>query len=101
MSGFETLVFSPASLLIVAAVWVILSAFARALPEIAGNRWYARLAPLLPILLCSGLVWVPGAITEPLGVGARVALGIVLGALASNGHKLFKQTALGQDKRIC
>jgi hypothetical protein len=88
------------NLLIAAAVWVLLSAFTRAFPKLKAHKVWARLAPVLPIVLCSGAVWIPGTVDPELGIGSRIVLGIVLGALAANGHKILGQTILGKDERI-
>ena len=87
-------------LLAVAGVWILLSLFAKLLPRIALTRIYARIVPLLPIVLCSGAVWLPGIAQSGLGVGARIFLGIVLGALVGHAHKIFGQTVLGKDARL-
>lgn len=88
------------NLLIVAAVWVLISVVNRCFPRMRQTKAYARLAPALPVLLCSAAVWVPGAADPNLGIGSRIFLGIVLGAVVANAHKLLGQTVLGRDARI-
>ncbi len=88
------------NLLVVAAVWVLISVVNRVFPKLKAHRVYARIAPALPILLCSAAVWIPGTADPELGVGSRIFLGIVLGALVANAHKLLGQTVLGRDDRI-
>lgn len=97
MADFTTYLLQPANLLIVASVWVVLSAVRQVLPAMCAHHLYARIAPVLPILLCVGAVFASGAEGT---IAARIMLGIVLGAMAANGHKIFRQTALGDDQRI-
>lgn len=87
-------------LLIVAGVWILQSVAVKVFPRIKAHRFYARLAPVAPIALCSIAVWIPGVVELDLGVGSRIFLGIVLGALVANAHKIFGQTVLGRDDRI-
>ncbi len=87
------------NLLIVAAVWVLLSTVRRVFPVLGESPVWARLSPVMPIALCSAAVWIPGAVSVE-SIGSRIMLGIVLGALAANGHKILRQTGLGRDKRI-
>lgn len=85
---------------IAVAVWVLLSVVTRVFPKLKAHPMWARLAPALPILLCSAAVWIPGCADPELGVGSRIFLGIILGAFAANAHKIFGQTVLGKDARI-
>lgn len=96
MTDFTSYLLQTENLLIVASVWVLMSVLRRVFPRLTGHRLYARFAPVLPIVLCtaSALVLMDDS------VSTRIMLGIVLGAMASNGHKVFKQTALGDDQRI-
>lgn len=87
-------------LLIVAVVWILQSTVVRVAPRFKKTRFYARTAPVAPLLLCSIAVWIPGVVADDLGIGSRIFLGIVLGALTANGHKIFGQTVLGNDERI-
>lgn len=88
------------NLLIVLGSSVILGVIHRVFPTFGGHHWWARFAPLAPILLCSALVWVPGAGPDGITVGSRILLGIVLGAMSANAHKIFKQSLFGHDDRI-
>ena len=85
---------------IAAAVWILLSVFCRLFPKLKARPLYARLAPALPLLLCSAAVWIPGIVDPATGVGSRIMLGIILGAVAANAHKILGQTVLGNDDRI-
>lgn len=82
------------------AVWILLSLVAKIFPWLKAHHVYARLAPALPILLCSAAVWIPGIVAPGTGVGSRIMLGILLGAVAANAHKILGQTVLGRDDRI-
>ena len=88
------------NLMIVSSVWILLNRFRKAFPEVSKHSFYARLQPLLPILLASGAVWIPGAIDAPMAVASRVFLGITLGFGAAYANKLLRQTVLGKDSRI-
>jgi hypothetical protein len=87
-------------LLVVAAVWFLQSVFCRVFPRAKAHKLYARIAPVVPLLLCSGAVWIPGVVSDDIGIGSRIFLGVVLGALTANAHKIFGQTVLGRDDRI-
>jgi hypothetical protein len=88
------------NLSIAVAVWVLISIVCRVFPKIKAHRLWARVAPALPMLLCSVAVWIPGLADPELGVGSRIVLGILLGAISANAHKIFGQTVLGKDDRI-
>jgi len=88
------------NLLIAMGSSVLLGAMHRVFPEVRRHHFWARVAPLAPILLCSALVWIPGAGIQGISVADRIMLGIVLGALSANAHKIFKQSAFGHDSRI-
>lgn len=88
---------------LIVAVWVIIQSLRRALPAQLGpkGRW-ARLLPLMPIGMCVGACFVPGPWLAPDElIGQRIALGVVLGAIAANGHaiasKLGLQALLGLE----
>lgn len=99
-AAFTDYLFQIENLLIVAAVWTLLTTTHRMFPKIKAHSVWARLAPAAPILLCSAAVWIPGAADSAMSVGSRIMLGITLGAMTANAHKILKQTALGQDARI-
>lgn len=98
MTDFATYLMQVNHMLIVVSVWVLMSIVRRMLPAIADHHAYAYLSPVLPIILCSLAVWIPG-LTDG-SVATRIMLGIVLGAMAANGHKIVRQTVLGDDQRI-
>ena len=88
------------NLSVAVAVWIVLSVVNRIFPKLKAHPVYARAAPALPIVLCSVCVWIPGIADPTLGVGSRIMLGIILGAVAANAHKILGQTVLGKDDRI-
>lgn len=99
-AAFTDYLLQISNLLIVAAVSTLLETVHRIFPKVKTHSIWARIAPAAPILLCSAAVWIPGAADPGLTSGARIMLGIVLGAMTANAHKILKQTALGQDRRI-
>lgn len=88
------------NLIVVAAVWTLISVLARIFPRLKSHPVWARAAPAAPMVLCSIAVWIPGTVNGDIGIGSRIFLGIILGALVANGHKIFGQTVLGNDARI-
>lgn len=103
MSGASELIdylMTVENLSIAVAVWFLISIVCRVFPKIKAHRLWARIAPALPMLLCSAAVWIPGLADPELGGGSRIVLGILLGAISANAHKIFGQTVLGKDARI-
>lgn len=89
------------NLVIAAAIYMLLGAVKKSAPELVQHRLWARIEPLAPVLLASAAVWIPGlAATQGLGIGDRIMLGLVIGAIVAYGHKLFRQSLLGRDDRI-
>lgn len=85
---------------VLAATWSLLAAVNKMLPQTVGHPWAARFAPLLPVLLCSLFVWLPGLQTIGLAAGERILIGLILGGAAGWGHKFYAQTIRGRDDRI-
>lgn len=98
-AAFTDYLLTVANLAIVGASWTILKTVHMVFPRVKAHSLWARFAPVAPILLCSAAVWIPGA-TGPMTLGARIMLGVILGAMTANAHKILKQTALGHDERI-
>ncbi len=99
-SAFADYLLQVENLLIVAACWTLMETIHKIFPRVKSHSIWARFAPAAPILLCSAAVWIPGAVASEVSVGTRILLGIVLGAMTANAHKILKQTALGHDDRI-
>jgi hypothetical protein len=87
------------NMLLVVSVWVALATFKAMFKRAAKSRLYARIAPLLPVLLCSAGVWIPG-VADDHTIGTRIMLGVILGAITANSHKILKQSIIGKDERI-
>ena len=100
MTEFTDLLWRLESVLIMAAVWVLMSAAKKVFPDKMQLANVARVLPLVPIALCSGAVWIPGLAPSGIEVGPRIMLGVVLGAGAGQAHKILKQTGLGRDSAI-
>ena len=98
MAGFVEYLLRTEHVLIAVAVWVAISTAQRIVPSLAQNARWVRLLPVLPILGCSALVWLPGLVDG--SPAQKVLLGIVLGSACGHLHKLVRQTILGNDKRI-
>jgi C4-dicarboxylate transporter len=90
----------PSNLILMTAVWALIGSLKKAAPELNNSAAFARVAPLLPIVLCIGAMWIPGVEHESMGVGERILLGCVLGFAVGHVHKLTRQTFLGKDERI-
>jgi hypothetical protein len=84
--------------LIMAAVSVSIHTVQLFTPQLEHNSTWGRLLPALPVLLCSAAVWFPGLVDG--GIGQRVLLGIVLGAVSGQSYKVLRQSILGDDRRI-
>ena len=98
MTDFASYLMQVNHMLIVVSVWVLMSLVRRIVPAVGDHHIYATLSPVLPIVLCSVAVWIPGLVDG--SIATKIMLGIVLGAMAANGHKIVRQTLLGDDQRI-
>lgn len=90
----------PSHLYLMAASWILMYGARKILPDLHEHPTLARALPLMPILLCSIGVWIPGAVEPGLLAGERIIMGIVLGGATAYSHKTIKQTILGHDARI-
>ena len=79
MHDFAQYLMQTEHMLIVCAVWVLLALVNRCLPELADNAAWARLLPVMPIVLCSVIVWLPDVVEG--STPTRIMLGLVLGAI--------------------
>lgn len=98
--AFMDVLLAPANLMIAGAVWTLIQAVRRLIPKLERHPFYVRAKPLASILLCSGAVWIPNVTAVALGTGERIMLGVVLGTMVGQMHKVIKQSGLGEDKRI-
>lgn len=90
----------PGNLVIMAGAWALLSTARQMFPRVAAHSISVRLMPVLPILVCSAEVWLPGLSLGVVGAGDRVLLGIVLGFATGHGFKVAAQSLLGKDARL-
>jgi hypothetical protein len=82
------------------AAAVIIILFARAFPKITASKTYARIAPLLPLVLCILLGFIPGVHPAEMPFGVRILFGVLLGATLGWAYKFVKQSVGGQDDRL-
>lgn len=85
-------------MLIMCATWAIIAAVQAVWTQLAKQRLWVRLLPVLPIAACSAMVWTSGLVEG--GAAEKCLLGIVLGSVCGHAWKITKQTLLGNDKRI-
>ena len=90
----------PANLAVVVGVWVLITTLHKAVPELKGKGWWARLQPVLPLVLCTAALWIPGAAQADQSAADRILLGLLLGFAVGHAHKIVKQTGMGADARI-
>lgn len=100
IEALSNLLLTKENLAVMVAAWTILSVAKRVLPGLFQKSVMARLLPLLPMLLCMAMVWLPGIRPEGVDWGWLLVLGVVLGWGVGNLHKVLKQTVLGQDALI-
>ena len=98
MVDFVAYLMTAENWLIMAAVSVSIHTVQLFMPGLERNPTWGRLLPVLPVLLCSAAVWMPGLVDG--SAGQRIALGIVLGVFDGQAYKLLRQTILGHDRRI-
>ncbi len=81
---------------LIVAVWVLIQSLRKALPAQLGPKGaHARLLPLMPIAMCVAATFIPGPWLAPDELlGQRIALGVVLGAIAANGHTIASKLGL-------
>lgn len=85
--------------LVMFATWILVGLIYKLVPWMRGSL-AARLQPLAPIVVSSGLVWIPGLMPADSGIGERILLGIILGFASGSAHKMLKQGLLGEDSRV-
>ncbi len=84
------------NIMIAIAVGGVMIALTKLLGTWAQHKIYARVQPILPLVLASAGAWfaIDGSPVS------RIALGICLGAISSAAYKIFQQSFKGRDKRI-
>ncbi len=93
-------VLEPANFAVVVGVWVIITTLHKMIPELKGRGWWARLQPVLPLVLATAAMWMPGVAQASMTFGDKVLLGLLLGFAVGHVHKMVKQTGMGKDERI-
>jgi len=93
-------ILQPENLAVVVGVWVLLQSIAKAMPKLSANSLWARIQPLLPLVLCVAALWIPGAAQEGMSIADKLWLGLLMGYFVGHTHKIMNQTALGRDERI-
>lgn len=83
-----------------AGVWVLLETLKRVLPPIPAGHWWWRISPILPILLCSAGVWIPGIEPEDITPISRILTGLIIGYAVYHSHKVVFQAVLGKEDHM-
>lgn len=87
--------------LLMAGTYIIMQVIVSLLPQkVTKNQVWARLAPIMPILLCSAGIWIPGLRPDGATLADTVLTGLVLGYAVAHTYKTVLQTILGKDQRI-
>ena len=97
-SGLGDVLLNPMNAAISTAAWFIIGGLTKAFAGSRAEKVWARLLPLLPLLVCAGLYF----LAAPVGLtfSEKLMMGLMLGALTGHGDKALKQTVRGQDDRI-
>lgn len=77
------------------ASMAIIEAVKGSFPSIKSDQSIARVMPLVPVVLCSIAVWLPG-VTEAQPWGSRVLVGLVLGFASGHVYRMFKSLLKGR-----
>lgn len=89
------------NVLLMACTWIVIQTARRFMPERVFNaQWWVRLEPLLALVLCSIGVWIPGARVAGQSVIDTVMVGLILGFVVGQSHKIGLQSVLGKDARL-
>ena len=102
-AGAKTLIdtiMKPENLYIVIGVWILITTLHRVVPELKSKAWWARVQPVLPLVLCNAAMWLPGVAQAEMSTGDKFILGTILGFSVGHAHKVVKQFGFGQDERI-
>lgn len=95
------LILTKANVSLMAATWVLIQTARRLIPEKAfKSQAWVRAEPMLAILLCSIGVWLPGLRDATASLADTILLGIILGFVVGQSHKIGLQSVLGKDSRL-
>jgi len=90
LTFFETVI-TPEMGVLTVACWAVLESLRRLVPKLEKSSVWWHVLPILPELIGVGLAMIPVAAAEGAGIGDRILLGIIAGALASKGRKVIKR----------
>ena len=89
------------SWMLMAGTWIVIQMVIKFIPDRIYNApWFVRLQSILPILLCSAGVWIPGIVPDGATVGEKILTGVILGYAVAHTYKIVLQSVLGRDRRI-
>jgi len=100
MDSLTGLLMRPENLYLMAAVAAIQETIQRMFPRLKARPLWVRVAPMLPLVLCSIGVWIPGVADPTVTAGLRVMTGIILGFVVAGSYKVVMQSVLGKDSRL-
>jgi hypothetical protein len=95
------LILTKANVALMAASWALIQTARRLIPEkVFKSQAWVRAEPVLAILLCSIGVWLPGLRDVNAAFADTILLGIILGFVVGQSHKIGVQSVLGKDSRL-
>lgn len=96
ISALSKILLTPQNLGIMIAAWFLIALPKRMFPEFFATPIMKRLLPLMPMLLCMALIWLPGLRPKNVEWGWMLILGILLGWGVGHLHKVIGRSILGQ-----
>jgi hypothetical protein len=90
---------NPENLAVVTGVSIVLLTLTRAVPELVAASWWARLQPLISLLICTAALWLPGVADARMSIGDRVLLGLLLGLLTGRVYEILGRMIVGRHRR--
>jgi len=95
------LILTKANVALMAATWALIQTTRRLIPEkVFKSQAWVRAEPVLAIVLCSIGVWIPGLRDVTASLADTILLGIILGFVVGQSHKIGVQSVLGKDSRL-
>ena len=91
------MILTPENIGIMVSAWFLIALSRRVFKEFFKRLIMQRILPLLPMLLCMGLVWLPGLSPKGTTWGWNIILGIVLGWGVGHLHKILSRTVFGKS----
>ncbi len=100
-STLTELLFRKESICLMGGSYVVLETILRLLPKGAKDHpVMVRLTPVLPIILCSVGVWIPGMFPDAIPLGERLMTGLILGYALAHNYKIVMQSVFSKDERL-